>query len=257
VIGKKVNRLIMILVTAVLMLLTLLNWQLSAVRVVFAIALVTILPGYALTTAIFVNQFLGFAEKVAFSCGFSLGLVALGGLALNYFPRLGVSSVTWVILLGGVTLFFSWVALARMRDETKVDTSTIEVPLPISQLVLMILAGGIIMGAFLTARAGAENRPSTPFTQVWLLWADESQSDVLLGVQNQEGVTRQYRLQISMRQGVLQEWETITLEPGETWESRYTPPPNITETDFIKANIYRLDMPQDIYREVYLRHVAR
>lgn len=254
--AKVTNRLIMILVTAVLMLLTLLEWELSAVRVLFAVALVGILPGYALTTAIFVKYPLGFAEKLAFSCGLSLGLAAVGGLLLHFTPW-GLQPASWVIYLGGITVVANALALGRMQQTTQVDLSVIHVPLRLHQLLLMLLAGIVIMGAYLTARAGAENRPAPQFTQLWLLWADESQSEVQLGIQNQENGIRQYRLVLSTRQGQAQEWPVIALAPGETWQTTFPPPPAVGETDFIKATLYRLEAPQEIYREVYLRRIAR
>ncbi|HRQ37983.1 MAG TPA: DUF1616 domain-containing protein [Chloroflexota bacterium] len=254
--AKVTNRLIMILVTAVLMLLTLLDWELGAVRVLFAVALVAILPGYALTTAIFVKYPLGFAEKLAFSCGLSLGLAAIGGLLLHFTPW-GLQPASWVMYLGSITIIANVLALGRMQQTAQVDLSVIQVPLRLHQLLLMLLAGGVLMGAYLTARAGAENRPAPPFTQLWLLWADEAETQLQVGIQNQETAVRQYRLELSNRQGQMQEWPVITLAAGETWQTDFASPPIIGETDFIKATLYRLDAPQEIYRQVYLRRVVR
>jgi len=256
VIAKKTNHLIVILVTAVLMLLTLLPWELTVVRTLFAVALVTILPGYGMTTAIFVNYPLGFAEKIAFSCGFSLGLAAVGGILLHFTPW-GLQSASWIVFLGGITLLGNGVALVRIGTTAGVDLSVVQISFRPHQLLLMVLAVVVLAGAYLTARAGAENRPVPPYTQTWLLWANEAQTEVKLGIQNREGVSRQYQLQLSTYQGQVQEWPVITLAAGETWETLYPTPPNVTETDFVRATIYRLDAPQDSYREVYLRHVAR
>lgn len=254
--AKVTNRLIIILLTAVLMLLTLLEWELGFVRILFAIALVAILPGYAVTTAIFVRYPLGFAEKVAFSCGLSLGLAAVGGLLLH-FTRWGLQSASWVVLLGGITLIANGLALIRIRPTANVDLSVIQVPLRLYQLLLMVLAGVVITGAYLTARAGAENRSVPRYTQVWLLWTDEAQTAVTLGIHNHETVPRQYRLQLSTRQGQVQEWPVVTLAAEETWQTQYTPSAPISEADFIKATLYRLDISEDSYREVYLRRIAR
>ena len=97
------------------MLLTLLDLPLSPVRALIAIALVAILPGYALVTSIFVNVPLGIMEKIAFSFGFSLGMTSLGGLLLNYTPW-GIQPVSWVVLLGGVSLIASGITLLRIND---------------------------------------------------------------------------------------------------------------------------------------------
>lgn len=246
----------MILITAALMLLTLLDWRLSPVRVLFAIALVTILPGYALTTAIFINTPLGIMEKVAFSFGFSLGITSLGGLLLNYTPW-GIQSMSWVVLLGGISIIGNFIAIARMKDESKVDLGVVQVPLQLNQLILMLIGTVILGGVIFFARAGAEKLTVPPTTRLWILWTDDSRTQVKLGVQNEEGVPMQYRLQITTLQGQVQEWSPISLEAGGNWEVQYEPPENVAESDFIKGTLYRLDAPEKSYREVYLRRVVR
>jgi uncharacterized membrane protein len=252
--AKIINRLIIILITAALMLLTLLDWKLSPVRVLFAIALVTILPGYALTTAIFINTPLGILEKFAFSCGFSLGMVSLGGILLNYTPW-GIQSVSWVILLGGITLIASVVAIVRMQRAKEIDLSVAQIPLRIRQIVLMGLAVAIFGGVYLFARSGAKSQSLPPTTRVWILWTDESQTEVILGIENQEQVSVQYQLQLSTLQGQIQEWSPIALDAGVTWEVHYKVPNNVAESDFVKATLYRLDDPGNAYREVYLKRI--
>lgn len=252
--AKIINRLIIILITAALMLLTLLDWKLSPVRVLFAIALVTILPGYALTTAIFINTPLGILEKFAFSCGFSLGMVSLGGILLNFTPW-GIQSVSWVILLGGISLVASVVAIVRMQRAKEIDLSVAQIPLRVNQIVLMALAVVIFGGVYLFARYGATSQ-SLPFTtRIWILWTDDLHTEATLGIQNQEGVPMQYKLQLSTLQGQIQEWSLIALEPGATWEVHYNVPNNVAESDVFKATLYRLDEPGAIYREVYLKRI--
>jgi uncharacterized membrane protein len=245
-----------ILVTATLMLLTFIDVNLSPVRVLFAIGLVTILPGYALTTAIFVNTPLGIMEKIAFSFGFSLGMTSLGGLLLNY-SRWGIQSSSWVILLGGVAIVASVITLVRMKYMAGVDLQVARVPFRLNQLFLMILATAIIAGSYVYARAGAENSSLPSATRMWMLWADDSQNGIVLGIENQEKATVQYRLVLSTLQGQIQEWPLIALAPDAVWEIHYETPPSVSEVDFIKATLYRLDSPEDSFRLVYLRRVAR
>lgn len=253
---KIVNRLITILITAIVMLLILFDWQLSPVRILFAIVLVTVLPGYALTAAIFTNTPLGTPEKFAFSCGFSLGTVSLGGLLLNY-THWGLQSAAWVILLGGISLISSVIALARMGNEKEVDLGVGQVPFRFSQIVVMVIVAVAFGGVYLFARSGAENRSLPPTTRVWILWTDASRTEVVLGIQNQERVPMRYRLQLNTLQGKIYEWTSITLEPGATWEIHYEVPGNVAESDFIKATLYRMDIPGEIYRQVYLRKKIR
>jgi uncharacterized membrane protein len=247
----------MIIITAVLMLLTLVDLQLSPVRILIAIAMVTILPGYALTSAIFINTPLGIMEKIAFSCGFSLGMTSLGGVLLNY-TRWGIQSVSWIVLLGGISLLAGVFALARMTDTPKeVDLHVVHMPLKLHQILLMVLAAAIMSGAYLYARAGAENRSLPPSTRIWMFWTDETQNNIYVGVQNQERVRMQYRLQLSTLNGQVQEWPAITLEPGATWEFQYEMPQNVAENDYIRAALYKLDSPEQNYREVFLRRIEQ
>lgn len=255
-IAKIVNRLSTILITAVLMLLTLLDWQLSPVQVMFAIALVTILPGYAITTAIFVNTPLGITEKLAFSCGFSLGMTSLGGLLINYTPW-GIQSASWVVLLGGVSIIGNVVALARMKDEAQVDLRVVHVPLQVKQIVFISLAAAIMIGSYQYARDGAESLSLPATTRIWINWTDETQTNLVLKVQNLENMSMKYQLQISTLGGVVQNWPDITLDPGAVWEDYFEMPPNVAESDFIKAILFRVDSPGNVYREVFLRRVLR
>ncbi|MFT3894563.1 MAG: DUF1616 domain-containing protein [Anaerolineales bacterium] len=252
--AKIINRLIIILITAALMLLTLLDWKLSPVRVLFAIALVTILPGYALTTAIFINTPLGILEKFAFSCGFSLGIVSLGGILLN-FTHWGIQSVSWVILLGGISLIASVVAIVRMQRAKEIDLSVTQIPLRLRQVVLMALAVVIFGGVYVFARHGAASQSLPSTTRIWILWTDDSHTEAVLGIQNQENVPMQYQLQLSTLQGQVQEWTPIALAPGATWEVHYMVPNNVAESDFFKATLYKLDDPGTVYREVYLKRI--
>jgi uncharacterized membrane protein len=245
----------MILITAVLMLLTWVEWELGPLRVVFAIVLVAIMPGLALTTAIFIQPPLNFVEKLAVSIGLSLGLVALGGILLH-FTALGVQTTSWALFLGGITIIANGVALARTAATRQVDSTLISSPVRIPQLILVFLAGLIMVGAFLTAQAGAVNRPVPGYTQLWMVWQDESQQMVILGLQNREKESMRYRLQLSTKQGNVAEWSDITLESGERWQIEYTPPANVTEKDTIRATLYRLDAPDESYRDVYLRRTA-
>lgn len=253
---KVINRLIIILITAVLMLLTLLDLKLSPVRVLFAIVLVTVLPGYALTTAIFTNTPLGTPEKFAFSCGFSLGTVSLGGLLLNY-THWGLRPASWVILLGGISLISSVIAIARMKNEEEIDLKVGQVPFQITQIIIMAAVAAAFGGVYLFARWGAEKQSVPPTTRVWILWTDDSRTEVALGIQNQEKVPMQYQLQLSTLQGKIEEWDSITLEAGAIWEVRYEVPLNVAERDFIKATLYRADAPGKVYRQVFLRRMIR
>ena len=248
----------MMVITAAVMLMTLLEWDISPLRVLFAVSLVTILPGYALASAIFVDTPLGVMEKVAFSCGFSLGMTSLGGLFLNY-TEWGIQLTSWVVLLGGISLIANGIALARMRrgGVARVDLKVVGVPLRLHQIALMALALIIMSGAYLSARTDAESRSAEPSTLLWIRWIDEAQTEMVIGVQNQENLPVAYKLELAAFAGYIQEWPEIVLASGESWETRVTPPSGVAESDMIRAILYKLDQPNQVYREVFLRQASR
>jgi hypothetical protein len=235
------------------MILILLDWNLRGLQIIFAIGLVTILPGYSLTTAIFIKHPLSLVEKIAFSAGLSLALAAVGGLFLHFTPW-GLQTASWTILLGGVTLVANGLALARMTQTDNIDLSVSQISVSLPQLLLMLCAGLIITGAYLTARAGAENRPVVPpYTQLWIRWLDDGQAEIEIGLHNHEGTAVAYELHLSTQQGQNETWSQITLPANTTWTTRYPAPDAVADIDIIRATLYRLDAPDTPYRTVYLR----
>src|SRR6187397_103616 len=82
------------IVCAVVALIT----PLGPVRVVFAAPLALILPGYALTSALFGSNRPEPLQWLALTLGVSLACLALGSLLLNYVPG-GIGGLAWAILL--------------------------------------------------------------------------------------------------------------------------------------------------------------
>jgi len=83
-------------------------------RIALAVALVLVLPGYAITMAVFAARPLDHATTILFSIGLSLTAAILGGLVLNWTPE-GLQASSWTILLITMTLGAGAVALARRR----------------------------------------------------------------------------------------------------------------------------------------------
>lgn len=226
-------------------------------RIALAIALVLVLPGYAITMAVFAARPLDHATTILFSIGLSLTVAILGGLVLNWTPE-GLQASSWTILLITMTLGAGAVALARRRALGIVK----EVypwawggwfPLRRWDSVFFGLALLIVAGAFHIAVIGADNQPAAGFTQLWLLPSAEGSSNVVrVGLSNGEaGVTR-YRLQLFMRGTVIAEWPEIELQPHQTWEATATLPDNRADGATVEALLYRNDAPGVIYRRAQL-----
>ena len=82
------------------------------VNVVFGVLLALVLPGYALSAAVFRMRSVRTAERAALTLGISLSVAVLGGLVLDALPS-GLETQTWLFLLGGVTVTASVIALWR------------------------------------------------------------------------------------------------------------------------------------------------
>ncbi|HET9899595.1 MAG TPA: DUF1616 domain-containing protein, partial [Actinomycetes bacterium] len=81
-------------------------------RRVAAVLFTTFLPGYALTAALFPRPTIGALERLTLSISLSLAGATLGAVVLNATPR-GIHSDSWALLLGGVTLAATAVAIRR------------------------------------------------------------------------------------------------------------------------------------------------
>src|SRR3954468_21171576 len=89
----------------------------GAVRVLVALPFVLVLPGLALTAALFPTGALDVAERLLFSLGLSLAITALGGLVLQLTPW-GLRPASWALLLGLVTLAAGAAAFLRWRGRS-------------------------------------------------------------------------------------------------------------------------------------------
>lgn len=82
------------------------------VNIVFGVLLALVLPGYALSAAVFRMRSVRTAERAALTLGISLSVAVLGGLVLDALPG-GLETQTWLFLLGGVSVTASVIALWR------------------------------------------------------------------------------------------------------------------------------------------------
>src|SRR5699024_11169101 len=85
-------------------------------RALVALPLVLFAPGYAIVAAAFPASRLGTAERLLFSLGASLAVVALAGLLLHW-AALGLRPAAWALVLGNLTLVSSLIALLRRRSQ--------------------------------------------------------------------------------------------------------------------------------------------
>jgi hypothetical protein len=233
----------------------------AAMRVIFAVPLVLLAPGYAVTAALFPDPVIrlptvlrvnptGTIERLLLSLGLSLAVASLGGLLLNLTPS-GLQVQSWLLLLEGVTIGASVIALLR-RERHPVSEPALVLPIPSPSQLLLLTAGiAITAGAIWVSRVGAETQQYGGFTQLWILPA--GQDMVRYGVRNMEQAREGYRLRIGVSGVARQRWQSITLAPGASWKATMRLPRSHVAPETVNIRLYRTDRPNAIYRHVRLQ----
>lgn len=240
-------------------------------RVALGLALVLVVPGYALSQALFPGSTLGMAERAAFSLGTSLATTALGGLVLHW-SSWGLHAGSWSALLGSVAVLASGLALVRgIPPDSRRAVGSAFVPvrlrLTLAQWPLLLLAGLIVAVAARVAGRGETSQEAPGFTQLWMLPGGGGNGTIQLGVQSHEPATATYRLEVVADGRSLIEKPSITLEPGARWTGSIAPAGAAAST--VTARLYRQHLrPEEcpsavpgkncrhsteVYRQVVLR----
>jgi uncharacterized membrane protein len=224
----------------------------GALRVLVALPFVLVLPGLALTLALFPAGALDTAERILFSLGLSLAVTALSGLALHLTPW-GLRPATWATLLGHVTLAAGGAAYLRRRGRPRAGAaSPPRRGLTGAQALCCALAALVLAGTLTVTVRGAQDQVPVGFTQLWIVPASGDQASVQLGLSNREPDTTAFRVQFEVDGRVRRTW-TPTLASGATWEETVPLPADIPPTATIEAVLYRADSPSTIYRRVQLQ----
>ena len=69
---------------------------------------------------------------------------------------------------------------------------------------------------------------------------------------SEEFAITSYRLEVQLDDHIIADWPTFKLAPGEKWESTLALPPLKATGSVVTAELYRLDQPETIYRQVKL-----
>ncbi len=233
--------------------LTLLAPGNPAVRLVVALPLVFVLPGYAITAALFPRHSLGIPEQVLCSVGLSLVAVILGGFALNWTPW-GLRAESWIALLFCATLGASVVAMLRRRRSWPIAVMPSSVGLEGRQGFLLGLAALVVVAAVGLALTPMPSQGIQGYTLLWILPASDGDPNaVRLGISSMEFTSTHYSLQVMVDGQIAQEWSDIQLAPNEKWESTAAVLGKSSGSRLIEAVLYRLDSPSVVYRRVTLR----
>jgi uncharacterized membrane protein len=245
--------LLSIIIVSIVVVLTSLQVASIIVRLIFALPLVLVLPGYTLTRALFSDNSLNITVRFALSIGLSLALSILGGLVLNGIPR-GLDATTWVIWLGGITIIASLVAWIRNRAQNSVPLNLMSsIGVDAHHVLLFGMTVVLVIVAVFYARRGAMQQLTTDFTQLWILPAENGDPNVVLvGITNMESSSVEYHIQVEVQGSLVADWPNIKLEPGKKWETSVLLPPQQSEEEIIKAFLFGTNSPGEVYRQVHI-----
>jgi uncharacterized membrane protein len=215
----------------------------GVVRTLFTLPLVFVLPGYAIVAAFFPKRLASYPDNILFVLAWSLAMTSLGTVLLHKTPW-GLTTFTWVIFLGGLTLANIAIALWQSKEMFDVGKTY---SVPAYQLALIAVAIALGIGALQIARQGAMLPTGSNFTQLWMIQPDDADA-VQFGVENNEGQAISYHLVVEgAGMPIEREFE---LEAGERWLFSLNLP--ATASSRVVANLYRLDQPDRVYRTTHL-----
>ncbi len=250
-IRKQSDLLLSLLVAVSLSALILLKIDIQVVRPVLAIFLI-ILLGHTVLTVWSRGLVLHQAVRMLLAIMLGLTITALVGLVLNYTPW-GLTPQSWVLALSGLVVMHVMIAFIQRWQFTEVVEQIHPLSFNFGQGVMLILAVLVVGISIMVAQIGSLNQPRPGFTQLWMT-ADPSNnsSATYLGIRNEEADTVTYNLVVTQGTEVLQDYQTVQLRAGETWQ-RSVDLNSLTEKSVpVEAVLYRSDKPDVPYRSVKL-----
>lgn len=220
------------------------------VRAVFALPLVFILPGYAITAALFAVDRLDGARLILLTVGLSLSAAILCALVLHL--TVGLHPASWSAALVAVTWGGSVVA-GRRPDAGPVMRRRLT-GVRMVDVAVVLIAVLVAIGAVAFARSPLPAKKAQGYTTLWLEpRGSASAPRVMVGVMSDELRRYTYRLDVRAGSEVLYR-RYLTLEPGRRWEGAFSLARVLVLAETrIEARLYRGDRPPQLYRLVRLR----
>src|SRR5436305_47536 len=120
--------------------------------------------------------------------------------------------------------------------------------------VAFALAIAVVIVSVVYAAFGAARQPYPGFTQLWILpeVSTGKSCAVRLGVQSFESTSVTYRLTMTTNGDSVATWPSLSLAPQDAWVHLVPITPGTAKNIVVEAQLYRLDKPEVVYREVNL-----
>ncbi len=232
------------------------------VGVLLAIPLVFILPGYTLTRALFrrlkIGQPFGAVDLMVFSLGLSLVIDVVMGLLLNLVPE-GLQWQSWAFSLGLVTVVFALLAYVRDKFAHVQGKSAHVWHIPLKEYALLgsaLVVAALALWLAIIRPPQSQSAPQSQpgFTQFWMLSSTQANNScaVLIGMHSFESAPATYRVQVMSNGTQVALWPSIMLTTQQEWDRVLPVSPAVGGSTVVDAQLYRLDQPGVIYREVHV-----
>lgn len=217
----------------------------TALTIVLGAGLIAV-PGYLWTEVLLKRRPPDF-ERVLIGAGLALMLPIFGGLVL-YAAGIPLHRTAWVGLLAGETIVGVAVVAILRRNSASPEPgprARLKIRLPIRHVLIYSAAAVFAVSTIVIAVISADKQSQPGYTQLWMAPVKNNEALASLGVNNQQGSTVVYRLQLLKKGRVSATWN-LTLANGQTWQ-RNIP---YTSKYSVAANLYRLPNLSNPYRTV-------
>jgi len=234
---------------------TLLPTHISVIGIVLALPMIFFVPGYTLTEILGHRRVLDTLHRILLSLGLSIALDIIGGFLLNVLP-LGLRALSWVLLLGCLTLLLTLIVLYLRRGMTR-TAPIVQAPriyFILRGIAVLSLAIILVVVTLIYATNGVTQQPHSGFTQLWMLPPTQASQNcvVHVGVRSFEIAPVTYHALLSVNAVREVVWPSITLAPNQTWEQPILIPAVAPHPVTIDVQLYKGNSSTSVYRQVHV-----
>lgn len=267
---KITNELIPLNVLVLVLVICIILFPSSIVRVVLGIPFLLFIPGYVLLRLIKPrSEDLGIVERIALSCGLSIAVVFFITVIMNLTPwGIYLESVLYSI---GIFIFItSIIAGLRLRKLPVEDRAVIELNLGLTlwsnhvrdKVISILLIISILVSIGVLVYVVTTPRTVEPFTEFYLVGPDSQaadfplvfqlgdESEISLHIINREFETTEYLIEIKSETMSFSNIGPIILSDQQEWEvSVQIKPLRAGQNQKVEFNLYK-DGKSEVYRSL-------
>jgi uncharacterized membrane protein len=220
--------------------------------------LLSVLPGYAITQALFAGRPRSLSQLAVLSIGLSLSVSILTALVLSLATN-GLRTGSWLTVVVVIVLGADWAALRR-RGSVEPEATRIAAVVPVApvrlrvrDVILLLVASIVVVGALVFAGRPLPAKNVQGFTALSIVQTStRTPPTVRVAVTSEEQEARLYRLVVTSAGKILYQ-RRIELVPGQQW-STTVPVPNPPAAGQVRvgAAIYWNYQPKAKYRSVHV-----